>query len=496
MMEGVSVVTCTIRPNQRENILRNFANQRIEQKELIIILNNEEMDLNEWQLWVKAFDNVSVFKKPNTSLGNCLNFGIEKAKYPHIAKFDDDDYYAPNYLTQAIEALTVSDASVVGKMSNLTYFEGNHLLAIRRPYNENKYLTDIHLYLKHLGGGTLVWKKEIYPTIKFPNRSLGEDIFFQKTCLEKGYKIYSTDKYHYVSIRKADKNSHTWKAKDDVVLKECEILGYTDDFSSVCEGDESAVLQGVSVITCTIRPHQIQTIIDNYLNQTYEKKELILILNNDELDLETYQTKFHGIENVSIFKKPHMSLGACLNFGIKKANYPFIAKFDDDDYYAPLYLSQAINTLKTTNAAIVGKDAHTTYFEGENLLALYRPHNQDKYTNHVSGATFVFKKEIFPEVKFPSKNYGEDILFQRRCREKGYKIYSTNGDHYVTIRRKDKSRHTWQAEDRDLLKECVIINKTNDFKSFIKQNRFKRFIEAAKLNAKIETKEDRKKPKN
>jgi glycosyltransferase involved in cell wall biosynthesis len=482
-MEGVSIITCTIRLNQRENILRNYSNQLFDKKELIIILNKSDLDLDEWKKAVKPFKNISVYKKPHISLGECLNLGIKKAKYPFIAKFDDDDYYAPAYLTQAVETLKNSGASVVGKMSNLTYFEESNLLAIRRPNNENKYLREIHLKLHHLGGGTLVWKKKLFPTIKFPDCRIGEDIIFQLRCLEAGYAIYSSDKYQYVSIRRADKDSHTWNAEDKVVQQECEILGYTEDFKSVCDGTvdkTAAILPGVSVITCTMRPHQIQNILENFSKQTYLLKELIVILNKDDLDLETYQKAFHGIKNVSIYKKPHMSLGSCLNFGIKKALFPFIAKFDDDDYYAPKYLSQAINALKTTNASIVGKDAITTYFEGERLLALFRPQNQDKYINHVGGGTFVFKKEVFPDVKFPGKIRGEDIIFQRRCREKGYKIYSTDGDFYVSIRRKNKQEHTWQAEDHELLRECLIIDKTEDFKTFIEQKGFKRFLKDAK----------------
>jgi glycosyltransferase involved in cell wall biosynthesis len=481
-MEGVSVIICTIRDNQRERILHNYSNQLFEEKELIIILNKEEMDLQEWKQAVKPYKNVTVFKKPDKSLGWCLNFGVRKANYPYIAKFDDDDYYAPSYLSQAVETLKYSDASVVGKMSNLTYFEESKLLAIRRPNNENKYLNKIEFYLQHLCGATMVWKKEIFATVKFPNLKLGEDIVFQKRCLDKGYKIYSSDRYHYVTIRRQNKHTHTWKESDKLVLKHCDILGYIEDFKSVSEGttEVTDILQGISVITCTIRPHQIQNLLDNYSKQTYKKKELILILNNDDLDFETYQKACQDIENVSIYKKPHLSLGACLNFGIKKANYPYIAKFDDDDYYAPPYLSQAINALITMGASIVGKDCYSSYFEGKKLLALFRPKNQDQFTDHVGGGTFVFKKEIFPDVKFPSKVQGEDIAFQRRCRQKGYKIYSTDGDYYVSIRYENKKEHTWQEVDEELLKECAIIDNTEDFKSYIELKRFKRFLKNSK----------------
>lgn len=42
------------------------------------------------------------------------------------------------------------------------------------------------------------------------------------------------------------------------------------------------------------------------------------------------------LRNIHVYRAPqHHSLGACLNHAVKKAKYSYIAKFDDDDYYAP-----------------------------------------------------------------------------------------------------------------------------------------------------------------
>lgn len=225
-MTGVSVITCTIRPNNLENILANYNRQTYEPKELIIILNKSGMNLHKWRKTARKFKYVTVYKlHQSVSLGACLNFAISKAAHPVIAKFDDDDYYAPKYLTQAINALKNTDASIIGKDSHSTYFEENNLLAVFRPKNQNK-------YIEHVGGGTLVFKKSLFPDISFPVQNIGEDIGFQQKCLQNGYKIYSTDHYNYVSIRRKNKQTHTWKAEDEELLKECEIIAYTDDYES------------------------------------------------------------------------------------------------------------------------------------------------------------------------------------------------------------------------------------------------------------------------
>ncbi|PTX63273.1 glycosyl transferase family 2 [Melghirimyces profundicolus] len=161
-MEGVSVITCTIRPNQIHNILRNFVNQMFRKKELIIILNRKNMSLLQWQQVTKKYKNVRVYQIPGATLGACLNFGIRKARYPFIAKFDDDDYYAPEYLNQAVHALKTTNASMVGKGGTVTYFKNMKTLAIRKPHHESKFLYEIKMPGPHLGGGTMVFKKKCF----------------------------------------------------------------------------------------------------------------------------------------------------------------------------------------------------------------------------------------------------------------------------------------------------------------------------------------------
>ncbi len=66
--------------------------------------------------------------------------------------------------------------------------------------------------------------------------------------------------------------------------------------------------------------------------------------------------KAQRLQNVKVYRIPgRVSLGKCLNFGVSKANYSLVAKFDHDDYYAPNYLNRAIRAMKRKNADVVGK---------------------------------------------------------------------------------------------------------------------------------------------
>ncbi|MDR6224602.1 glycosyltransferase [Desmospora profundinema] len=240
----VSIITCTVRQNFMDNVFRNYASQKnIYKKELIIILNSKKLNYRKWAQKAKKYPNVSVYMVPDKTLGECLNFGIQKAKYPIVAKMDDDDYYAPLYLPQAIHALITKDVSLVGKYSRFTYFEGKKLLAVMTPHRENKF----HDPESCLAGGTLVFKKDLFPRVRFPATNNGEDVLFQVECARKGHKIYSTDRHYYVYIRRANHQSHTWSVKDEDLLKTyCEIIGRTLYYKWYAQG-----IYEHSFISCT-----------------------------------------------------------------------------------------------------------------------------------------------------------------------------------------------------------------------------------------------------
>lgn len=223
----VSIITCTNRPRYLDNVFENYNRQSYKDKELIIILNNNKMNLKDLKLKAKEFPNVSIFQiDEKKSLGYCLNFGVNKANYGIIAKMDDDDYYGPNYLFQAVSALRYAD--VVGKYCTYVYFEDSKTLAIRNPKRENR-------YVYRLEGPTLVFRKEVFNKIKFHDKSLGEDIQFCRDCLKNGIKLYATDKNNYVYIRHSSKDKHTWNIRDELYKKLCKIIGEVDDYKSYIE---------------------------------------------------------------------------------------------------------------------------------------------------------------------------------------------------------------------------------------------------------------------
>lgn len=220
----------------------------------------------------------------------------------------------------------------------------------------------------------------------------------------------------------------------------------------------------VSIIACTMRSSYMDNIFDNYERQVFEKKEMIIVLNRDDMDVNEWRRKAKMYHNVYVYKVPgRYKLGRCLNKGIKKAKYDIVAKFDDDDYYAPYYLKEAVDSLRHKRVSVVGKHTSYVYFEGKALM-IYRRGGEGKYLTKLKGGTLVFKKSVWNKVKFSEKRvYGCDAHFLGQCRRKGFKIYSVSKHNYVCVRRNDLSSHTQKTNANKYMARCKFICHTNDY---------------------------------
>ncbi|MCM3439699.1 glycosyltransferase [Metabacillus halosaccharovorans] len=222
----ISVITITNRPEFLDNVFENYERQVFKKKELIIVLNSDSMNIEEWKKRAENYLKVSVFQLPEqVSLGACTNFAAKKTKHNYIAKMDDDDYYAPYYLTDTMDAFNKTDADIVGKATTFCYFESSKALVIRDPGKENKFVKGV------VKGATLAFKKKVFNTVKFPNISTREDTLFMRKARKKGFKIYSTHKYNHTYCRR-DFKDHASLVTDEKILKKSKLVSYTDDFKT------------------------------------------------------------------------------------------------------------------------------------------------------------------------------------------------------------------------------------------------------------------------
>ncbi len=245
-------------------------------------------------------------------------------------------------------------------------------------------------------------------------------------------------------------NNHTVKHRLNKILKKVNI--------NIIENNEK-----ISIITVTNRIKYINRIIDNFTNQTYQNKELILIINSEDFDKNIFTEKMKHDKNVKIYQlNKNFSLGYCTNYAIENSNGIILAKFDDDDIYSPYYLEDIFNAYQYSNASIIGKNRYFCYIEGKNMTVLSRMSNkieENQYTKGLLlGATLTWKRSVNEKgIVFGDKNMGEDTIFLKRAHQKGINVYSTDRYGYIKWKSPNMSEHAWKISDEDIIKNSDFI---------------------------------------
>lgn len=225
---------------------------------------------------------------------------------------------------------------------------------------------------------------------------------------------------------------------------------------------------GVSIVCCTHMDSYMNNILENYQRQTYDKKALIIVLNNPDMDKSLWEEKAQQFSNVRIIQPTrHTSVGYCVNLAVRNSCYEYIANFDHDDYYGPEYIRDSVNAFKYTDAGLIGKKTHYVYYEESKTIALMLPGYDNKYVVNIDGSSIVFKKAIFNKVHFIDRLFA-DIQFSLDCWNNGIKVYSCDKYNHVYVRAASKEHHAFKFSDADLKALTYTIKENiDDYKSFV-----------------------------
>ncbi|WP_455717000.1 glycosyltransferase [Anaerosporobacter sp.] len=205
---GVSLLVPTNKAKYMDNIFENFDRMAYKKKEMIIILNNNQLLIDDYRKRASYYDNIQVYQlDESVTLGECLNYGIEHAKYNFIGKIDDDDYYGVNYLVDQMNVFVISDVAVTCKSKRFILFEKEDELWVFRGYGEDTIVPGG-------AGGTIIAKREVFDLISFHAVNVAEDEAFFQDCTALGFKIYSSNKFNYLYKRHSNQSEHTFTDAD------------------------------------------------------------------------------------------------------------------------------------------------------------------------------------------------------------------------------------------------------------------------------------------
>ena len=219
---SVTVLLCTNRPHRLPDALRGIAAQVDVELDVVLVAHGFDPRARDVQRVVEdcGIQRVTtVAADASLTLGECLNLAVEHATGDVLSKMDDDDYYAPRYLADLLDALRYANADVVGKQGHYMYVESQDATLVRFPHREHRY-TDFVM------GPTITGYREVFRQIPFQRRSTGEDTSFLAAVGEAGYVIYSADRFNFVQFRGSD--SHTWQVSDAAALASGRVVMFGD----------------------------------------------------------------------------------------------------------------------------------------------------------------------------------------------------------------------------------------------------------------------------
>jgi hypothetical protein len=215
----------------------------------------------------------------------------------------------------------------------------------------------------------------------------------------------------------------------------------------------------VSILLATKRPDHIEHALDNVTKQTWENKELILILHGDtNFDLPHIQTLTNQLPHpTTIVPCPdNMIFGDALNKGLDQATGHYISKMDDDDHYGPNHITDLITAHTYSNADITGKWGNIVYLAGSNLTTDYQTDREEQFGTHLPGATMILERVLLEQYRFERVKRRVDSSLWRRMRADGRSLYSTHRFNFIRVRHSD---HTYMRGD-----EAFLATSTGDLR--------------------------------
>jgi glycosyltransferase involved in cell wall biosynthesis len=139
-----------------------------------------------------------IYEKENGGLSDARNYGIERAKFTHIAFLDPDDWLSPDFYETLLSNM-VKNKCDIGVSSSIEEWP-----SYSRPfiYDEDVIETSLNsncLWVYTWSACTKVFKRALFDEARFDFGIHNEDLAIIPLIISKSRKIYISDKaiYHY-----------------------------------------------------------------------------------------------------------------------------------------------------------------------------------------------------------------------------------------------------------------------------------------------------------
>ncbi|OOF69972.1 glycosyltransferase [Rodentibacter caecimuris] len=217
-----SIVMASNRPHFMDRIVENIMGQTYPNLEVIIIAqkySDEQLAQLKDKLNGGKLKSVHIIRNDSDdTLGKRLNQGIELSKGEYVAKFDDDDFYFPNYLQDMLIPFKFGDYGIVGKQEIFVYLENLDETLIRFKGKR-------HMNVEFVAGPTLVFRRSTLERLKFGDLNRGEDSNILEQARVNNIKVYASDPFNFVQFRSKNVQNHTWQVEDKFFTEKGTLIG-------------------------------------------------------------------------------------------------------------------------------------------------------------------------------------------------------------------------------------------------------------------------------
>ena len=233
----VSAALVSNRPDLVPDQVRSLAEQTHSRIEILIGLHGCEPTAelravidqmsDRWRITVTAFP-------ASLTLGECLNNVIDSGTGAVVAKIDDDDFYGPAYLEDAVHAFDYSRSDIVGKATQFTYLAETDETVVRRVGQEERLMGGTPT------GASMLATRRLWNDVRFPHRPRFVDSVFVRGARALGATVYATSRWEFCYVRQ--ELGHTWAASSASLLAASEPAFPGFDSRRVVVADECSGL--------------------------------------------------------------------------------------------------------------------------------------------------------------------------------------------------------------------------------------------------------------
>ncbi|MFI6900902.1 glycosyltransferase family 2 protein [Nonomuraea sp. NPDC050394] len=204
----VSVVMSTKRPHLVAEALAQMARQRHVEVEAVIGLHGVPYEAVRAAVESAALPVSCVVSQ--AAFGEVLNLAAVRASGDYLVKWDDDDWYGPEHLSDLLLAMRATGADIVGATGEFFYLEPLNT-TIRRTTFASGAAYPSEVWADHVAGGTILLAAAKFRSLGgFPALPRAVDKAFLKAAQAQGARIYRTHGLGYV-LRRTLSDEHTWQ---------------------------------------------------------------------------------------------------------------------------------------------------------------------------------------------------------------------------------------------------------------------------------------------